>query len=170
TDRAAGRRVLDRVRDQVGQDTLERVGVGVDDRQRRLALGRDQVRRRALTEQVDRRLDGRLELHGHAAERGLEPPLDPREIQQVAHDPPQPPPPPTRPPPRATPPGAPRPPPPRAPPAPRLPAEPGGPRRRPPSPGRRARDEAPLRAPAPPAPPPPPPTPPPQRGGKPPLA
>src|SRR5262249_33732651 len=55
-----------------------------------LLLRRVEVRRRPLAEQTRGGLDGRLDLHRYAAERGLEPALDPRQVEQVADDPAEP--------------------------------------------------------------------------------
>src|SRR5437867_1291699 len=86
-DHAAEGRVLDRIREKVRQDALERVGVGVDARQRRLARDRGRVCYGPLTEEIDRRHDGWLHRAGNATQRRIEAALDPREVEQVADDP-----------------------------------------------------------------------------------
>src|SRR2546428_606711 len=85
---AAGRRVFHGVGDEVGQDALEGVRVGVHWRQRGRAIHDDRVRD-AAAEEVGGRDERGLHRHRHAVERRLETALNAREIEQVADDPPE---------------------------------------------------------------------------------
>src|SRR2546425_12419657 len=82
----AGRRILQRVADQVLQHPVERVGVGVHAGQRALDVQLEAVRGARAPEELDSGRDERRGIEHRAADRRREPALEPGEVEEVAHD------------------------------------------------------------------------------------
>ena len=82
----AGRRVLQRVADEIFEHTIERIAIGVDVRQGAVHVQLHAMRGARAPKQLDGGRDQRRGIDDGATQRRRQPALEAREIQEIADD------------------------------------------------------------------------------------